>query len=91
MKTQIDITTDIGPLHPEQYEGRPCPMYSYSRPSSILWDAIANGLNDAGWSETKIKHWLQSKGPRYELDGTLGDKLQALGTEHAAIILKSYK
>lgn len=60
------------------------PMYSFSRPASILWNAVAAELNRKGWTDEEIRKWLQSKHPRWALDGELGDRLAKLGTEWAA-------
>ena len=57
----------------------PWAMYSYSRPGNILWNAIAGELYRRGWSDDEIKAWLQSKTPRYELDGALGEAIESLG------------
>lgn len=68
--TNIDITGYIGPLD------KKCepmwPMYSFDRPSFIVWNKIAEELSDAGWSENDIKEWLQSKHSRWALDDALG-------------------
>lgn len=79
---RIDITMEIGQL------GTDCewPMYSYNRPAYMLWNSIANALHKKGWTEPKIKAWLQSKNPRWALDGSLGDELEALGKKYAAKI-----
>ena len=69
-----DITDKIGPLYvaPEPPEW---PMYSYDRPSYLLWNAIAKSLHERGASDDQIKEWLQSKEPRWALDGSLGDDI----------------
>jgi hypothetical protein len=59
------------------------PMYSYSRPSYMVWDAIGQVMIDNGMSVDQVKDWLQSKNPRYALDGTLGDVLVKAATEWA--------
>jgi hypothetical protein len=59
------------------------PMFSFERPATILWDAIANGLHKRGWSEAEIKEWMQSKDPRWALDGSLGDAVYKLGLAYA--------
>lgn len=78
MKT-IDITGKIGPL------GSDCewPMYSYNRAAYTLWNGIANGLKARRWTEKQIRDWLQSKSPRWALDGELGVSLEKLGMEFA--------
>ena len=79
---QIDITGKIGELFPSASPAE-WPMYSYSRPAYILWNAIANALHKKGWSEQEIKDWLQSKETRWALDGELGEQLTKLGQEYA--------
>ncbi len=77
---RIDITGRIGRLYPDR--GAPeWPMVSYDRPAYLLWDAIANELHDASWSEERIRDWLKSKAPRWALDGDLGDQIRTLGQE----------
>lgn len=60
------------------------PMYSYNRPSDMLWNAIAANLHKRGWNEKRIKEWLQSKAPRWALDCELGEALAAVGEKYAA-------
>jgi hypothetical protein len=81
--SQVDITGKIGPLCMSS-EPPEWPMYSYARPAYILWNAIARGLSERGWSEEQIKGWLQSKFPRWALDQSLGDALEELGAKYAA-------
>lgn len=78
-----DCTALIGELHPSTDKPE-WPMYSYSRPAGMLWNALAAELNRKGWTDDEIREWLQSKHPRWALDGDLGDKLRDLGTEYAA-------
>jgi predicted transcriptional regulator len=77
----MDITGEIGPLW-QSSEAPEWPMYSYARPASILWNAIANELHARGWSEAQIKEWLQSKEPRWALDGALGDAIELIAREY---------
>lgn len=84
----IDITGKICDLHPQSGEW---PMYSYSRPSYILWDAAANYLWRNGWTEEDIKTLLQSKHPRWSLDNSLGDALAAVGEAWAKEMLPEHK
>lgn len=77
-----DFTDKIGSLANDA----PWPMYSFNRPAYMLWDALANGLCNRGWTDEQIKEWLQSKGPRWALDGSLGDKLKAIAHEYANTI-----
>jgi hypothetical protein len=77
MKRLQDITSDIGPLH---QSGAPAiPMYSFDRPATILWQAVYDGMRAGGCTHEQATEWLQSKGPRWMLDGTLGEQLEALG------------
>jgi len=82
-----DITMHIGPLWPERLAATitsaPWPMLSYERPANILWNALAAELFANGWTDDAIREWLQSKAPRWELDGELGDHLSALGKLYA--------
>lgn len=82
---QYDLTGHIGPMftnaQPPEW-----PMYSFDRPAHILWNAIAKELHAAGWSNARIKDWLQSKSTRWALDGTLGDMIASLGTDYAKTI-----
>jgi hypothetical protein len=87
-----DCTSDLcqlgGPvsdLMPEERKPR-WPMYSFDRPSFLLWNAIAGALHKRGWSDRKIKVWLQSKHPRWALDNPLGDSLERLGKRFAKSI-----
>jgi hypothetical protein len=65
------------------------PMYSYSRPGNILWNAIAGALHARGWSDKKIKDWLQAKDARWALDGELGELITSVGKAYAEKIEKS--
>lgn len=87
-----DLTGHIGPTWPERYVKDPAvwPMYSFDRPAHILWNAIGDELFSNGWTDDNIKAWLQSKGPRWELDGDLGNRLESLGKEYAGIIIENY-
>jgi hypothetical protein len=84
MKTYIDITDKIGPLW-QPPQPREWPMYSYDRPSYMLWNSIANTLHERGWTETEIKQWLQSKSTRWALDGSLGDAIEKLGRDYGKL------
>lgn len=84
MKTTIDITYKIGAVY--RLKDPKWPMYSYDRPAYMLWNAIANGLHDKGWSEEEIKTWLQSKATRWALDGSLGEDVEKLGREYAKTV-----
>lgn len=80
-----DCTGLIGPLF-QSKEKCEWPMYSFDRPASIFWNAVAGGLNKRGWTDEQIKTWLQSKNPRWALDGDLSEKIEALGEEFAKTI-----
>lgn len=77
------ITHLIGPLFRGDTDPE-WPMYSFTRPSHVLWNAIAISLHKKGWSEEEIKDWMQSKEPRWALDGDLGTELKELGIKYAA-------
>lgn len=90
MREFYDISGKIGPLYGPVTPEPEWPMYSYERPAWMLWNAIANELHTAGWSEEKIRDWLQSKSARWALDGDLGDALRDMGKKYAQKhILKS--
>ena len=84
-----DISAEIGPL----YTSSPptIPMYSFSRPAAILWQAVYDGMRDAGCTDKQATAWLQSKNPRWQLDNDLGDKLEALGNEFGALCATTAK
>lgn len=75
-----DITADIGPLYRSGWDPK-IPMYSYERPAYIFWQAVFEGLQEGGMTEEQAIDWLQSKNPRWVLDGSLGAILQDLGRE----------
>ena len=81
MKTRevSDISADIGPMAHHASIPTTIPMYAYARPASILWQAVFEGMIESGKTEKQAIEWLQSKGPRYCLDGTIGDQLRELG------------
>mgnify|MGYP000866683991 CR=1 FL=1 len=68
MKRLRDITADIGPL------------YNIG-PPTILWQAAYDAMREAGRTDAQATEWLQSKAPRWLLDGEYGDKLRKLGEE----------
>lgn len=83
-----DISDKLGDLYPGYSGSEPeWKMYSFSRPACILWNAVANQLHKAGWTDEKIKDWLQSKSPRWALDGKLGNAIEKLGDEFALSLL----
>jgi hypothetical protein len=63
MYEHYDISGKIGNLFHTNLNPE-WPMYSFDRPGSILWNAIAGKLHEAGWKDKRIKEWLQSKEPR---------------------------
>ena len=84
-----DISDQVGDLTGWALGYKPAsPMYSYSRPAYMLWNAIAHELRAAGWTEAEIATWLKSKSTRYALDGKLGDAIQALGKSYAAEMIE---
>lgn len=86
MTEHYEIPAQLESLYPAvNYEHiEHWPMYSYNRPSDILWNAIAANLHKRGWNEKRIKEWLQSKAPRWALDCELGEALAAVGDKYAA-------
>jgi hypothetical protein len=84
---EYDCTGQIGNLY--NFNLNPeWPMFSFDRPAYTLWNAIAGQLHEAGWSDERIKEWLQSKETRWALDGDLGDALRELGRAYAAEYVK---
>ncbi len=81
-----DVSGRIGDLF-SNLEPPEWPMYSYSRPSSIVWNTIARALKAAGWEDEQIKTWLQSKHPRWALNDGLGDALEAAARVYAAEVI----
>lgn len=76
MKTETrDITADLCGLD----GNKAIPMYSYVRPAYLLWQAVYEGLVDAGRTHEQAVDWLQSKSARWALDGELGDQLEEIG------------
>jgi hypothetical protein len=82
-----DISGKIGPLFLNDKKPD-WPMYSYERPGWMLWNAIAGRLHEKGWSDDEIRVWLQSKEPRWALDGELGDAIKAIGEKFAETLNK---
>ena len=78
----FDITGKIGPLFLRKGEPE-WPMYSYDRPAYLLWNAIAKEWARQGYPDESIKCWLQSKCPRWELDGNLGEMITKTGRAFA--------
>lgn len=78
--SDFDITGKIGPSY--EYKADPetgWPMYSFERPAYVLWNSIGQTLHERGWTDEEIKTWLQSKQPRWALDGELSTAIQAIG------------
>ena len=94
----IDITDKIGQLyslrgsraHP-RHPLPEWPMYSYERPASILWNALANALHQRGWTEGEIRDWLQSKYARWALDGYLGEAILQIAESYADYHIKDHE
>jgi len=55
-------------------------MFSFETPSSLFWNGVANALKEKGYSEVKIKEWLQSKEARWLMD-VHGEEIERLGYE----------
>lgn len=81
--TDYDVTGKIGPLYPQEAEPA-WPMYSFDVPSRSVWCAIAQEMRSAGWRESRIRDWLQSKEARWALDGELGSALVEAARDYAA-------
>jgi hypothetical protein len=64
------------PVKPDQIR-----MYSYERPANMIWNAIMNGMRQGGMTEKQAFEWLQSKSPRWMLDGEFGDLLNEIGLQ----------
>ncbi len=86
MTDHYDCTDRIGNLYDRDQKPE-WPMYSFDRPAYMVWNAIAGRLHAAGWSDGRIKWWLQSKNPRCAMDGELGDALEAVAEAYAAMVL----
>jgi hypothetical protein len=84
-----DCTGLIGPLYGPVNKEAEWAMYSFERPAFALWNAIAAKLNERGWSDAEIQTWLQSKNPRWAMDGELGDLIEGVGALFASRISKS--
>lgn len=81
-----DITCDIGDIY--QHSADPTiRMYSFSRPSRMLWQSVYDGLRAGGCTDEQAVEWLKSKAPRWLLDDSLGTALielgHKIGAEHA--------
>ena len=66
----------------DEKDGR-IPMYSYDRPSSMIWNGMMNGLMSNGYSEAAAIEWLRSKAARWALDGDFGDALVKMAFDFA--------
>jgi phage pi2 protein 07 len=82
--TDKDYTGKLGQLYTVGYDGKPYEwaMYSFSRVSSIFWNAFANKLRKEGKSDEKIKEILQHRDMRHMLDND-EDKIAELAEEMA--------
>lgn len=61
----------------------PWKMFSYERPACVVWNVIGQHMADKGYTVEQIKDWMQSKNPRWALDGDLGDVLRKTVKEWA--------
>lgn len=83
-----DWTGRMQDLYPASADSDAIPMYSYSRPAWTLWQAIIGELFQAGWTEREVQAYLQSRYPRWELDGELGERLRALGEAYGRELVR---
>lgn len=81
-----DCTGHIGPFKSDAA----WPMYSFDRPAYIFWNTIAAELNKAGWTDDQIKNWLQSKAPRWALDGDWTEQIEHFARELAKDVRRHY-
>ncbi len=92
----FDITGTVCSMHstpkyPEVYKDRErWEMFSFDRPSYVLWNAVGKELFKNGWTMEEIRCFLQSKYPRWELDGSLAEKIEKIGTELGQRMLKEH-
>lgn len=77
--SQIRINRPIYDIIGPRTANVPAPMYSYERPSRILWQAVYDALTAEGCTHDQAIDWLQSTGPRYALDGEIGEKIRKVG------------
>lgn len=78
-----DLSVYIGPSMPHLTDNAAWPMYSYDKPATLVWNAIAAEMHAAGWNDKRIKGWLQSVESRWACERGLGDILTATATEYA--------
>ena len=80
----FDASCHMKPLFDTKVEcDDPWPMYSYERPAYMVWNAIGQFMADKGYTVEQIKEWMQSKNPRHDLDGYLGDMITEAAKEWA--------
>ncbi len=79
MNKYRDITDALGPMFRDGGWAPEIPMYSYERPAYILWQAVFEGMQEAGMTESQAIAWLQGKLSRWALDGALGEGLRTMG------------
>jgi hypothetical protein len=80
----FDASSHMGDLRMGEPSSPPeWPMYSYSRPAYMVWNAIGQAMVHKRYSVEQIKDWMQSKDPRYALDGSLGEALAEAATKWA--------
>lgn len=74
-KRHEDITGKIG-----TFDGQSeVPMYSFDRVAHLFWQGVYNELRERGWTQKQAFEFLQSKHPRWMLDGTTGEELEHMG------------
>lgn len=83
--SDYDISGKIGPMY-DTTSGAEWPMYSFNGPSMTVWGTIAAALHERGWSDARVKEWLQSKAARWAMDMDLGEALIRTAREYAASI-----
>lgn len=66
------------------------PMYSFTRPASLFWNAFANHLRRCGMKDGEIKRVLQSKHTRWLLDDE-GAFLEEVGRYLALRYFRDYR
>ena len=84
----IDISCRISDRH--DVSDHTWPMYSFSRPATILWGTAAREWAAMGWTEDEIRVALQSKHPRWSLDGSIGDLMEKAGKKFASDVATDY-
>lgn len=77
-----DISLRLCSLYPFQEAHRDAetaiPMFSFTAPAIVLWNAVFAELMAKGWSEQEAIAWLQSSAPRHAMERNLHPLLQVL-------------